>query len=146
MNRLQSRVLPIDNAGLSLVELVVAAGVLSIGFTLLAGSLTSIVATGKQTEMRQAALAQTSCVLEELRGMSFDEVVSYEAPDMRGLGDDVAITLECYDASGTAVSLPTDDEDVIDALPNPLEVRVTVTWKERAGVYLSKHSSTMIRR
>lgn len=146
MIRRNAKALRSDEAGLSLVELVVAAGVLSVGFTLLAGSLTSIVATGRQTEMRQSALAHTSCVLEELRGISFEEVMAYEPPDLRGLGNDVAIILECYDSDGASVTLPTDDEDVIDALPNPLEVRVTVTWKEREGVYLSKHSSTMIRR
>lgn len=133
-------------SGVTLIEMVVAIAVITIGFAMLFGSLTSIVAANKITGNRQVALTQLSTVVEELQDASFDELTAYIPPNLTGLGNDVQINVRCVDANGAMQAIPIADANVIANLPNPLTVQVTVTWKEGPGQFLNKQTSIMVRR
>lgn len=133
------------NDGLTLLEILIAAGVMTIGVSLLFGSISSIVVTNTITERRQIAMSQVSTVLEDLGTCDFDEVMAYAPPAMTGLGDESAVTVAVFNAGGAAVDLPIADPAVQAALPNPLTIRVTISWRDNVGRVSSTASSAVFR-
>jgi type II secretory pathway pseudopilin PulG len=130
------------DAGMTLLELMIAAGITAMALVLMMGSLGSVAHSGASTEERSIAAAHVSTVLEELSEADLEELLAYEAPALEGLrGETIAV--RCVDGSGNEVTLPATQ--AIGTVPNPVEVRVTVTWQDSAGHTYSRSGSTFYR-
>lgn len=120
------------NAGMTLLELMIAAGIMSTALVMLMGSIMSISATGAAAEDRTIARAHLSSVMEELQTTNFDTLMVYEPPDFRGLnGETIVVRFTATD--GTIVSLPIDPATPSALPPNPVEIQATVSWNTSAG-------------
>ena len=130
-------------AGLTLLELMIAAAIMGMAFVYLFGSIVSIANLGASTHKRAIAQSQISSILENVRLLSYAQLKAYTAPAVQGLGAGATARVDCYNAAGTALTLPVP---LITVLPNPVEVRVTVTWRDDRGRTSSLSESSMFRR
>lgn len=130
-----------NNAGMSLLEVTFAMGILATALSLLFGSLISITVISRLNEERAVASTEVASVLEEMRDMRLVDLLQH-APEPPGApGVEQAVQFECYDGAGTAVALPLNIEtdaagqpvEPLPNLPNPLEVKVTLLWTNEAG-------------
>lgn len=120
------------NAGMTLLELMIAAGIMSTALVMLMGSIMSISATGAAAEDRTIARAHLSGVMEELSTTNFDSLLSYQPPAFDGLLNET-ITVSFTDSNGTVVQVPIAPNNLGALPPNPAEILVTVTWNTSAG-------------
>ncbi len=132
-----------SESGLTLLEIMFAAGVLVVGFVLVFGSVFSISEARDVTEGRAAAMAQLASVMEEVRRTSYSELLAYEPPAPDGLGEDATVEVRCFYNDGTSLELPVPVDSVPDLLPNPCEIQVTVTWHDLRGRTLTRTSSAL---
>ena len=144
-NRAASEKRP-DESGLTLLELMMAAGVMALALAFLFGSLITISVAGGLTENRASAVTHLSSVLEEIRGLSYDELLAYQPPAFNNLAPTEAITVECYKEDGSALQLPVNPDSLTNPLPNPLQVRCTVAWNDPRGHALQQRASQLIYR
>lgn len=144
-----------NNAGMSLVEVMFAMGILATTLSLLFGSLISISIVGQLNEEKAVANTALNSTLEELRGKSLKDLLLYvpESPEKPGV--ERTVLLECYDGDGVAVELPMDL--AVDAstgalleplpdLPNPLEVKATLLWTTAKGHVFKAYATTSVGR
>jgi hypothetical protein len=135
-----------SESGLSLLELMFAAGVLVMGFVLVFGAVFSISEANDVTEDRATAIAQLASVMEEIRRASYSELLEYDPPAPQGLDEDATFEVKCFDGEGAPMDLPVAADSMPGALPNPCEIQVTVTWHDRRGRTLASTSSALYRR
>lgn len=135
-----------EESGFSLLELMFAAGIMAMTLSLLFGSVITITLSGKVSENRAVAATHLSSVMEELRGASYNALLSYIPPDHEGAGVGEAIEVRCFDAAGVAVPLPVDPESLDGPLPNPLRVECTVEWEGEQGHGFSTTASQLLYR
>lgn len=146
---------PADNAGMSLVEIMFAMGILATTLSLLFGSLISISLIGRLNEEKAVASTALNSTLEELRGMPLKDLLLYvpETPDKPGV--ERTVLLECYDDDGAAVEIPMELEvdpdsgvllEALPDLPNPLEVKATILWTNEKGHVFQAHATTSVGR
>jgi hypothetical protein len=125
---------PAYQAGMTLIELMIAGGIMAIAFVFLFGSLISISVTGATAADRSVAVAHLSSIMEELDPLvDEDGLLAYQPPAMRGLGVAETILVQCVDGAGNLVSLPSNPGALAAPLTNPVEVRVTISWRDKAG-------------
>jgi len=125
---------PSGDSGMTLLEVLIASGVMAIALVFTIGSILSVSSTTGLSEDQAIATATISSVLEELRSMTFDEVLAYQpAPPARSGMILAGMMVDCFDASGAPLALPVDVSTLGAPLPNPLEVRVTVAWRDEFG-------------
>ncbi len=129
-----------NDAGFTLIELSLAIGVVAIALVLLIGSLFSIVTATELSESRAIAAAHQASVIEEIHASP--DIFEYQPPVMRGLGASEIITAECFDQLGVAFDLPVDLDAAATVFPNPLEIRVTVSWIDRRGRVITVSTTT----
>ena len=121
-------------SGMSLVELMLAAGVMAVGLSMLFGSLVGLSAVNKITEDRASAVAQLSAVMEEIQPLNYDGVLKYQPPQFTYLGPLETVTVNGYKADGTTeFSIPVSPTAPPTGLPtgsgaSPLRVKVTIAW------------------
>jgi type II secretory pathway pseudopilin PulG len=121
-----------NNAGMTLVEVMLASGVMATALSLLFGSLMSISVIGRISEERVSARAELGSVMEGLNGKTGAQLLAYVKPTLKGPGTNRAIVVQAYQANGTAVNLPFVGQTP-PTLPNPVEVKVTYTWTDEKG-------------
>lgn len=136
-----------DEAGFTLFELTLASGIMLVALVLMMGSLIRISSTTAATEDRAIAATQLSTVMEEIQGFrDLDSIRTYQPPALDGLGAFQTVDVEAIAADGTAIAVPATEEAFDTNLPNPLEVRVTVTWRDASGRTFVREASTLVRR
>ena len=135
-----------NDSGLTLLELMLAAGILSLALASLFGSLVTMSVAGGLTEDRAVAVTHLSSVLEEVRSLSYNEVLAYQPPAFGNLGTSELITVECFKDDGTAVLLPVLPTSLTAPLPNPLQVRCSVAWNDPRGHALRMRASQSLYR
>jgi type II secretory pathway pseudopilin PulG len=135
-----------DESGLTLLELMMASGIMALALAFLFGSLIAISLASGLTENRASAVTHLSSVLEEVRGLSYNELLAYEPPDFHNLAPTEAITVECYKDDGTPLQLPVNPDTLTNPLPNPLQVRCTVAWNDPRGHALQMRASQLVYR
>ena len=137
-----------SDAGFTLLEVMFASVIFVVLIVFLFGSLLQFYAVQEITKQRTVALAHISTVIEEVQSLSIDELLAYVPPEFEGLGEEVEVTAEYIDAEGEFHILPLQeiDSDLKAALPNPLEVRVTMHWIDRRGQEYRRSASTMVGR
>lgn len=119
-------------SGMSLLELMLAAGVLTLTLSYVFGSLMAVTAAGGVTEGRAVAATELTSVLESMQGMSYDTLIACQPPARTALRGE-RVTLECFKADGTALTLPTTYALLATPLPSPLPIRCTVSWQDDRG-------------
>jgi type II secretory pathway pseudopilin PulG len=135
-----------NESGLTLLELMLAAGIMALALASLFGSLVTVSVAGGLTEDRAVAVTHLSSVVEEIRSLSYNELLAYLPPTFNNLATTEHITIECMKSDGTALQLPVDPASLTTPLPNPLEVRCTVAWNDPRGRSLHFRASQMIYR
>lgn len=144
-----------DNAGMSLIEITFAMAILATALSLLFGSLISITVVGRLNEQKALASTELTSTLEDMRGMALQDLLEYvpEVPAYPGV--ERAITLECFDGDGSSVDLPMELEkdpitgalaEPLPDLPNPLEVKATLLWKNENGHVFKSFVTTSVGR
>ena len=131
---------------MTLVEVMIAAAILAVALVFTMGSVVSIAATSRINEDQAIAAATVSTLLEELRALSFDQLMAYQPLSSSDLGAAATVTVQCYDASGAALALPIDTTTFSTPLPNPLEVQVIITWLDEMGRPYSKQATALFGR
>ena len=86
-------------AGLTLIEMMITAGVLTVGIVVLMQSLINMVVQGEVAEIKTIAGAFNAGVLEDIRGNGIDEILQY---DGLNLGDDDSIEIVGLEGKGVA--------------------------------------------
>ncbi|GEM_PF-523218 len=139
-----------EEAGVTLLELALAAGILATGFSMLFGSLLAIITVSQTTEDREIAAMNLETVMEEMRQLSFQELLSYAPPELGGPGEVEVVEVSCLTEDGGAVGLPISYEYFSQPLeqvfPNPLEVQVTLRWISQRGHRASLSTSSLFER
>lgn len=135
-------------SGMTLIELMFAAGVMAVALSMLFGSLINVSAMGKMTESRSTAAADLATVLEQLENLpTTADLVAYQPPDFNTMGPLETVKVEILFSDDTTLELPLDENalpmgmtDVLD-LPNPLLLRCTVSWYSAQGHPMSLRGS-----
>lgn len=122
-----------NSAGFSLLELTFATGILAMTLSLLFGSLLTITIVARLNEERAIAHTHLASALEQVRGMTLEELMVYEAPELAGPGVRRAISMVCFDVEGQMVELPLIGDEEMPDLPNPLEVKASMLWSNDRG-------------
>jgi prepilin-type N-terminal cleavage/methylation domain-containing protein len=130
-----------SDAGFTLVELIIASGIVGLSMAMAMGSIISVSTAQQTTESDAIATALVTSVLEEIRSTTaIDDVYSYVAPDISnlGLGASAVVTVACVDAANNVIALPlTADQGSVEVyrptLPNPAEIQVTIQWMDHQG-------------
>jgi hypothetical protein len=126
-----------SNSGMSLLELMLAVGVMTVTLSYVFGSLVAVTTVGGVTEGRGVAAAELTSVLESMQGLSYDALIACQPPARTVLRGE-RVTLECFKADGTTtLTLPTTYTLLATPLPNPLQIRCTVSWQDDPGHNLS---------
>ncbi len=120
-----------NNSGFTLIELMLAAGVMAMALSMLFGSLISISLMGEVAKDRTLASELLSGTLEFMRTLDYEEMLAFTPPTIDGLGERQVTVLECYSEDGTAHTLPMTG--TLPTLPNPVEVRATIIWEDQRG-------------
>ena len=138
-----ARVRPVQNTqGMTLLEVMIAAGLMAVALVIIMGCIVSISATSELSEDQAMAAATITSVLEELHSSSFDQVMTYQPPSTTELGASAGVTVTCFDGSGNGYGLPLNPATLTSPLPNPVEVQVTVVWRDKMGRPCTLRGST----
>lgn len=132
--------------GMTLLELMFAAGVTAMVLSLLFGSLVSVSVAGGVTANRAAAVAHLSSVMEELKTLAFNDLLTYQPPDFADLGPTEIIQVRCYYSDGTHITLPVDPATIATPLPNPFPVQCIVQWQDARGHWVIKTATQLFYR
>jgi len=88
---------------------------------------------GTLSDDRSEAMVVLAGTVEQLRFMTHANMLAYSPPTQAyGPGTTRALTVNCYDANGQALSLPIAGTPPAN-LPNPLEVRARLVWQDKSG-------------
>lgn len=143
--RARRRRLP-DNAGVTLFEVMVAAGVTLVAIVAAMGSVVSIASTSTVSETQIMATNIISSVMEQLRTIPTSDVVAFDPPADLARRTGTAIQVTCFDTNGDGHQTPFDPSAAGVTLPNPLPVEVMVTWRDNHGRPYTKRSSALLPR
>ncbi len=136
-----------SQAGFTLVELLIASGIIGVALAMTMGSLVSVSTAQRTTEADAIAAAHVSSILEEIRAITaIEDLFTYVPPNLRGLGAAEVVTYSCIDTTNTEIALPLAAGAARPTLPNPAEVRVTVQWMDPEGRVRTEQASTFHRR
>ena len=144
--------------GMTLIEVMWASGVLAIALALLMGSVISISVVGAINEGQTQAISALSSVLEELKTMPFEDVLTYTPPDLACPGKSFMVTVslvippdteesESEESEPHVIALPLPPDGPTSAeeltIPNPVELHVVLAWEEDNGQIFQVNGSTM---
>ena len=133
--------------GFTLVELMLAAGIVLTAIVFAMGSLMSMSNTTKSSADKAASRMNLSSITEEIRDMTLNELVEFQAANQGGLGATESITLSCRLTNGNMVDIPLTEENLtVDDFPNPLETHITVTWTDSNSRVQTQEAVVMVRR
>lgn len=135
--------LPGADAGIALIEVMFATGIMALTLAMVFGSVISLNDLSSVSSTRRVVSSHLTGVLEQLRTSSYDEVLSF-TPTASDASE--TVTAVCADARGESVALPVNVQSLTEPLPNPLEVRVTVTRNDAKGHPLAVSGSVLIAR
>ncbi|MBI4559781.1 MAG: hypothetical protein HY706_19495 [Candidatus Hydrogenedentes bacterium] len=122
-----------SESGMTLLELMLAAGVTTVSMVVLMASLMSVSTAHSVSADRALATAHVTTILEELHDLTYEQLLEYEPPSLTGLGASETITVACITGSGATITLPVGEGSDTSAIPNPFRVRVRISWVDRGG-------------
>ncbi len=133
------------DSGFSLIELCIASGIMAVAFLFIIGGVVDASSSNSVITTNTLANTQLTSTLEQLRGIPFATMVIATPAAVDGLGASAVISLAAVDSSGGLATFPITNATTVAALPNPVEVRATVTWRDANGRLLSQSLSTQFR-
>lgn len=133
-------------SGMTLIEVMCAIAILVGGLVAVFGSVFSVSEASVITEDRVVAIAELAGVMEELRDLSFDELVGYYPFCPEKFGEYAMVEVTCLNGSGEPMYLPLSEQSQIDSVPNPCEVQVTLTWMNERGRIIQMKSASIMGR
>jgi len=131
---------------MTLIEIMIAAGIMLVALVMMFGTLMRISDTTSNTQERAIAATQLASLTDDVQAMTIDQLKSYTAPALTGLGAYQTVQVQCVDKNGTLVDLPSTDTNFDSNMPDPLEVRIRVTWRDESGRTFQQQVSTIVRR
>ncbi len=149
-----------SQAGMTLVELMLASGILATTLTMIFTSMIGISVVGRINDSRLQAVAAVSGVIEEINGLPFSELLTYVPPNdlhAPGVYHQVQVEFvvsgdsdsgsESTSTSVETITIPVgadfDVDEDLNMQNGPVEVRVTLTWQEESGHVFQFKTSTM---
>jgi Tfp pilus assembly protein PilV len=133
-------------AGFTLFELMIAAGIMLTAMVLMFGSLIRISASTGATEQRAIAATQLASIVEEVQSLDLESLRTYQPPPLADLGAMQTVAVSAIDGNGAEIAVPATETQFDVALPNPLEVQITITWRDANGRTYTREASTLVRR
>lgn len=134
--------------GMTLLEVMFAAGILALALSLLFGSLISITLVAQLNEDQSIAKTELASVMDKIKGMPIEKLLIYDPPTPSHPGVKRAVSLVCFDREGAPVNLPLASEDgkVVEMpdLPNPLEVQAVLLWNTPSGHVFQSTATTLV--
>jgi hypothetical protein len=122
-----------NDQGLTLIEIILAVGVLAVGFVMLLGSIPSIHGTIEMNSDTAQALYHGASIVEEIQALPNSQLESYIPPVMNDLGANEVITVILLDNLGNEVVLPANLGAVPGGVPDPAEIQVYIQWTDDHG-------------
>lgn len=142
-----------QDSGVTLIELMFAAGVIALGLSMLFGSLVSINVMGEVSRDRAVAESTLASVLEDIRLQSFTDLQSYRLPfplEEPGIAQGMAVRMNDEDGNPVWLPMSTVDGSVsagsTPSFPNPVEVEVLFAWMDDSYRVYWVTSSTQVNR
>jgi len=127
--------------GMTLVELMFAAGILAFVLSMI---FTSVISVGVNREIHTQRLQAESAVnevLDQISRTDASQILSFQ-PDVVLLpGNSAVLQIEAVTADGLNISIPSADQV---SLPNPVEIRVILSWQTDRGYTITKRASTYV--
>ncbi|MCC6797274.1 MAG: hypothetical protein IT366_19310 [Candidatus Hydrogenedentes bacterium] len=134
-----------NDSGFSLLELCIASGIMAVAFLFIIGGVVDASSSNSVITTNTLANTQLTSTLEELRGTPFTTMITTTPITVDGLGSSAVISLAAVDGTGGLATFPITNAATVAALPNPLEVRATITWRDVNGRLLSQSLATQFR-
>ena len=116
--------------GLTLLEVMIAAGVLALAMVMAMGSMLSISATTAQAEDQAAASAAVSSLIEQIRATPMENIRNFQPPAQAGMRIQSQVWVV---TNNNEIALPADQNVSNNIFRAPLQVRVQVNWLDNAG-------------
>ena len=134
-----------NDAGVTLIELVFAAGVLAVALSTMVGALLTLTVMGDVAEGRTQAMTALASVMEQTRAAGPQALAQTPVP-MEVDGQTMAVSMEIINPNGENMSVPVqlDADGNMPTLPDPLEVEVTVMWEDKRGRVYSTRAATIL--
>lgn len=133
-----------NDSGMTLVELMLACGVMAMTLSMLFGAMVSMNAIGQTTQARTEATTSLANILEQVRYTPSTSLMSTRMSLAEGPGKRRTVVLKAANNAGTWITLPSNTS--IGTLPNPLEVQATLVWEDEGGRVYSASASTRVAR
>ncbi len=135
-----------NDAGVTLIELTFAAGVLATALGIMFSALITLAVMGDVAEGRSRATTAMSGVMEGMRAAGPMAVLTSEPAPVSCDGHTMAVMMEVFDTDGEPMALPItpDVNGNLPPLPEPMEIRVTLMWEGRGGRTYSTRSAMMM--
>ena len=135
------------SAGLTLVEVAIAAGISALVLVLLIGAAAGITAANDITTTRSATVAEIATIADELNQATMEELLAYVPPTPSNIG--LVRRIDVYyvvDGGATMVQTPIDFTAIPSTftLPRPVTVRIVVQGVSPQGHPLTIESSTRV--
>ena len=140
-------------AGMTLIEIMFAAGIGGTALAMMFSSLMTISLVGEIAVDRALVITQLDSVIEEMRDMTEEEILAWQPPRLEdGPGTVNMVFALAYGDDGTAFWLPKNIHAQTEAeasvltvnLPNPTEIRVIYVWLDDKGRFYWIDTSTRI--
>ena len=133
-----------NDVGAAMIELIIAAAVFTVGAVSLLGGLMTLTTHSQVADERARATNFARSTFEDMRGRTIDQILAYEIPvdnveagtvSMAGMGTATVgafAILPNGQGGFDTFELGVDDPGTldVDALPNPIEVRLVVSPEE----------------
>jgi Tfp pilus assembly protein PilV len=116
--------------GLTLLEVMMAAGVLALVMVMVLGSIVNISSTTAQSEDRAAAAAVVSSVIEQMRANPGVNLRNFDPATV--VGGRIVPQAWVMTNNGE-IPLPAPENVANAAFNTPVQVRVQVDWQDSAG-------------
>lgn len=127
--------------GMTLLELMFASGILAFVLSMI---FTSVITVGMNREIHTQRLQAESVVseiLDQISRADTTQILSFNPMVQHLPGKNPVLRVEVLTASGNPISLPVTGNV---NLPNPLEVRVTLSWQTTRGYSITERGSTYV--
>lgn len=144
-----------SEAGMTLLELTIAAAIMASTLVFILGSIVSLSMTSDVAADQASTMTYMTTVVEELHRATESDLRAYAPPTPLTQDIEQTVTIEyVLNADGATISPPIP-EPVVGGLggtqaevnlPNPLHVRVTVDALSKSGRHFTMQTATMVRR
>lgn len=128
--------------GLTLIEVMIAAGILAVAMVMALGSLVSIATTTSLSEDRATAAAVVSSVIEQMRATPSINIRNFEPNEV--VGGRIGVEAWVVTPNGDEIALPAESDVPTQNFILPIQVRVRASWVDVGGRELAVESSTIV--